>query len=104
MDGSLAVGKRDINWVRNLPEIKELIARINKVGAFGRSWTKCKDSPLYGSHILLMNTEEVVSVFGREEPFSVIHYSVGGVENFDLLCEVAAILEKNGVSVKKPVV
>jgi hypothetical protein len=63
---SLKPAKRDINWVRNLPGMKKIIEDVFKVGAFGRSWTKDKGSPLYGSHILLMTADEVVSIFGRD--------------------------------------
>jgi hypothetical protein len=54
----------DINGIRRLPEIEEI---ISSVPAFGRTWGKCKESKLRGSHITLISEKEIVLIIGSSK-------------------------------------
>jgi hypothetical protein len=92
--------KRDINDVRNLPEMEELIGPFRlKIGTFGRIWTakgaRQQGNPLYGSHITFISLKEAVSVFGRVEPFQIIRFSKNS--HHPLATKIIKILKKHHI-------
>jgi hypothetical protein len=85
----------DINVVRRWPEIEEL---LKKSTGWGRTWSKEKDSELYGSHITFISSGEVVIIVGkRNGGFAVLRYErswTRKTKSESLAKKIAAIFEK----------
>jgi len=94
--------------VKEKDRINEVRKKLNKIWeialARGRCWGMKKNgkNPLYGSHITLMNEDEVVSIFGDRKTnlFKIVQYK--RTKNTELGDRVIDTLKKHGVYLKNP--
>ncbi len=83
-----------INNIRNLPSI---VAIINSCAGFGRTWGT-KGSPLHGSHICFINTEEVVLLIQDKETGKLSFITFKQVDKTNLGESIKAALQKEEIS------
>lgn len=86
----------DINGVRRLPEIEKIIA---SVPGFGRTWSKCKESNLRGSHITFISEKEIVIIAGSAKKNNFHLFQFKRTKKTDLGNKILEVFKKRKIKI-----
>ena len=87
----------DINDIRRLPEIEKIIA---SVPGFGRTWSKCRESTLRGSHITFISEKEIVIIVGSAKKNDFHLFQFKRTMKTDLGSKILEVFKKRKINIK----